>query len=329
MPLIKSESGVLEEDNFLLYSPVDNFTRIGHFSRNHNTFTLSEGTIERHFKYNDFVLEIKRTPAHNLEQFDRQSMYCMSKDYTSGIEVKSGDTSDFTYWKIISHQEYLQAYKSTDGKSWYNIGGMPFTHNLFQGFETEGQHPLILESYKVYKSPYLTIQNFPDDTLVRLTDEYGNILTEAVFDYTQEVSLYLDYCVRGRLLFFDESGNQILNSGILNFNYGDVYQNTPYNIQLRYQGAILGWNPTSLKAYTELVEVINLSADVYNNIPVSVVKPLDNIDDIKISLDNINFSTSVIIPKLTSDDPKQIYISIKPSNINHVFSTNQFDLEVL
>lgn len=325
--LIKVEDGLIEEENFLLTSPVEDFLGNAEYSRTPDKFILKQGKIERNCRHNEFVIEIQKEISE-LGESDRHAFFCRNKESTAGMEEISGQEA-FPYWKIVCWGGWMQTYKSENRQEWNNAGGIPWTDTLYQGFEVEGDIPCTIQEYKVYKTPYIKIQNFPPGTKVQLLDDQDKFIKERVFDDLGTVRILLDFCMEGKLAFYDREENEIYTTGKLKLKYGDVYMETPYNIQMRYKGSAMEWRTTTLESTKDIVELVNLSEDNYSNLRVRVIKSAENSDTVIISLDDVTYFDEVNIESLLAHESRDIYIRIICDAEKNNYATKQFDLEVL
>lgn len=326
MPLVKISDGLIEEENFLLTSPIEDFLGNAQYSRTLEKFTLQSGTVERPFNFPEFLIEIKKEDSA-LGAYEHQAFFCRTEaDEKVGMKEIAGDP-DEPYWKMIYTADHIQVYKSADQKAWANIGGQAITSIKYQGFEVKGSTPMVISEYKVYKGPYLTIYNFMPNTKVQLLNADDTVIKERVFDSEGKVQIFLDYCMDGRLVFIDPFGEEILRTGLLHLTYGDEYLHTDVSIQMRYKGSPIGYKTTHLLTIQEVVEIENLSDTDYSGLRLTVEKPQDNTDTVEISWDDVTYSTMVEFD-ISAHEIKTLHIRITKDGTRPNLKLRQFDLEL-
>ncbi len=309
MPFRKIKSGILEVENFYTNSNVYDFLGNSEYIISENQFTLHRGVVERNFIHNEFVIQLKENFNPVLPK--DAVLFYVSNGEKYGILEKynKSEQEDFCYWKIIYYDGFLQTYKSKDGYSWKNIGGLKTDNITLQGFELLGNTPFTFSDYKVFKNPYLTIYNYPNNYKAKIFDETENLIKENCF-LDNKCKLFLDYCFIGTIKIFDESDNLIFQSEKIQLNYGDEYALTPYDIEVSYQNEILDYTSTLIEKMEDKITVKNISSEIYNNLKLSISKDSSNDDKVLISLDNIDFDESLTIDTLEPNQPKDIYIKI-------------------
>ena len=322
MQLVKVKDGLLELENFFITSPMEDFLGNGEYSRTPDEFTLQRGSIERRIDYDEFLILIEKEDMA-LGPDERYEFYLADDEKREGIE-EVHNSEYVKYWKLLYHDGYIQGYKSNNARDWINVGGKRAKQPKYQGFRVEGKE-LTLNNYKVYSSPYITIQNFYPGTLVRLTDVDGNVIKERLFDNNNECNIFLDYPLLGKLEFYDPAMDLLYKSKAINLGYGDIFMFTEYDLQLFYEGQLLTYETTSLYSLIETVILKNNSDETYNNVNISINNP--NNDEIKISLDNENFYDELIIVEIESKEEINIYIKITKDKSSY-FRMNDFTLEI-
>ncbi len=87
------------------------------------------------------------------------------------------------------------------------MGGMEFAESLTkQGFMKYSDEDFILNNYKVYANPHVTIQNFPENTLCELYDLDNNLIKTRLFNSDMECKVFIDSNMRGYFTFKDMDG---------------------------------------------------------------------------------------------------------------------------
>lgn len=322
MQLVKIQDGLLEIENFLITSPIEDFLGNGEYHRNPDKFILRNGEVERKVNYDEFLIIVDKE-ATELAPDDRFEFYLSDGTDKSGIE-EIYNTEYTKFWKLIYHDGYIQGYKSDDSEKWSNIGGVKANKPKYQGFKTEGKE-LTINNYKVYRGPYITIQNFYPGTLVKLVDLNGQLIKERVFDNNNECNIFLDYPIGGTLELYNQLGELVYKSNPIYFSYGDIFMFTEYNLQLFYKGQLLTHKTTTLYSLIETVVLKNNSDETYKNINISI-NNLNN-DEITMSKDNNNFFEGLVIEEIQSKEEIEIYIKIIKDR-STLFRMNDFTLEI-
>lgn len=326
MKLIKVKNGLLETDNFFLVSPFNDFAGDSNVSRDISTGKLkltSNTKIERSFNYSEFVIEVKKENGE-LSLDDYSAIYLSNGSNTFGIK-DSCSTDQNQYWKLLKQESYIQAYVSSDGVNYTNIGGMNITGSIIkQGFMKYGKD-LILDDYKVYCSPYVTIQNFPENTACEFYDSNNNLLKTRTFNSDMECKVFLDSNnTKGYFVFKDTNNNVIYTTDVITLSYGDTWIVSPYNFEIIYLGNIItNVNPALLQDLDEALTIKNVGGTSYSNIVIST--QTSGNDLIQLSLDGINYSDTLTID-MAIDEEKLIYVKIIKNVDNHNFKVRDFQI---
>lgn len=329
MSLIKVSSGLLEVENFYLISPFQDFLGLGTTHRDNTNFYIDDNVkIERNLNYSEFVIEIKKQNFTNLTKKDSFIFYVAKDVDMYGIEdeIKAGQSQ---YHKIIYNDKYLQCYISNDRKNWTNVGGLQLDSINKQGFKKDSEQSFILNEYKVYTNPYVTIQNLDQNSKVEFYDINNNLIKTRLFDENKICQIYLDYCMTGYFKIYDINNNLINTSQNLNLEYGDIYYYSLYEIELEliYNSVVLNENPTYLQEKYDVVNLKNISVDkTYENLLISTQTSYD--DTIELSLDNITFTNTVAITTIASNQQIPIYIKIIKGATNLNFLVRNFEFKV-
>lgn len=327
MKLVKIEDGLLEQDDFFKVTPFTEFLGDFQYTRNDGVFTLKSGYIERRFEHEEYVVVVEKENTF-LNSADSLYFYVRKDHQRSGLVEKKEDdfSSSSGYWKIIRHDGFIQSYISSNGKHWEHKGGGEIDATDVQGFQVEGNTPLVLNNYSVYRSPYLTINGFKQGNIAILLNEHDEIVKSAIFDSDGTARIFLDYALTGKLRFTDSLGNLIYESELINLKYGDVFANTSYELEVYYKGDLVTYDPTMLDTLKEVVVIKNVSDEIYETLYVRVI-PF-NTDEIFISLDNVNFSEGVIVPTIDPDEEVEVYILVKKDRTKLNYGTRHFALEI-
>ncbi|PJI07028.1 MULTISPECIES: hypothetical protein [Clostridium] len=327
MRLVKVKDGLLEVENFFLTSFFSDFAGSANVTRDIRTGKLkliSNNKIERNFNYNEFVIEVEKENFNDMSQDDYAALYLGSDKYNFGIKdiVK---TEQHKFWKVLKQDNYVQAYVSDDGINYTNIGGMNFTDAILnQGFQKYSNEDFILDNYKVYANPYVTIDHFPENTSCELYDSKDNLIKTRLFDGNFECKMFLDGNIQGYFLFKDSTGSKIYKSDLLNLKYGDAYVFSKYELEVIYNGLIVtDVDPGVLKDLDESISIKNIDTVDYKGLTISTETSSN--DNIQLSLDGTTYSDKIKLD-LDHGQSKNIFVKITKSADNHNFSARDFQL---
>lgn len=328
MPFKKVKSGVIEIDNFYTNSNVYDFLGNSRYSIEDNKFILRSGVVERNFLHSEFLIQLKEEYSPILPK--DAVLFYVSNGEKYGILEKYNKTEqeEFCFWKIIYYDGFLQTYKSLDNKVWENIGGLKVDNITLQGFELIGDTPFIFSDYKVYKNPYLTIYNYPDKYKVKIFDEENNLIKENLFK-NNKCKLFLDYCFLGIIQIFDDTDNLIFQSEKIQIDYGDEYALVPYDIEVYYHDKSVSYFSTLIEKMLDKITIKNLSSETYNNLKLIISKDDSNDDEIKLSLDSIDFDDNLILNTLEANQSIDVYIQIIRTNKYNNDRYRNFNLDIL
>lgn len=331
MELLKVKNGLLEAENYFLTSPFSDFAGSANVTRDISTGKLQlltdNTSIERKFAFTDFVIELEKENFDTLGVGDFSMIYLGNNNVTFGIKDKN-PLSQTKHWKILRENDYIQAYSSPDGVNYSNLGGMSFSEPLTkQGFRKVNTQPFILDNYKVYGGPYLTVQNFTEDTICELYDSSDNLLKTRVFDATMECKIFLDYNnLSGYLVFKDPLESVLFTSSTFTFGYGDVWVFSPYNFEIIYLGNVVtNMSPALLQDLAEVINIKNVGHVAYAGINLGT--QTSGNDLIEISLDGLTYSSTLTLD-FAIDEEKQIYVKVTKNASNTNFSVRDFQLVI-
>jgi len=330
MKLLKVKNGLLEAENFFLASPFGDFSGSANVTRDIATGKLkliSNNKIERSFNYDEFVIELEKENFNTMGDDDYSMIYLGNAHNTLGIKDDK-ISSQNKYWKILKQDNYIQAYSSNDGVNYSNIGGMAVTEPLTkQGFNKYGSEDFILSKYNVYSNPYVTIQNFPENTVCELYDPTDNLIQSRVFDTTMECKLFLDSNnLNGYFKFKDPSGSILFISDSITFGYGDVWVVSPYNFEIIYLGSVVSnINPALLQDLNEMMVIKNVGNEPYTGITIGT--NVTSNDLIQLSIDGLTFTDTLTLDFALNEE-KQIYVQIIKNADNHNFNVRDFQLVI-
>lgn len=312
MELIKIKDGLIEADNFYLASSFSDFAGSSNVVRDIKTgkFKLiSNNKIERNFDYDDFVIELEKENFTSIKDMDYSMIYLSNDDYVFGIRDNSFKEQN-KYWKILKQGNYIQAYSSSDGFNYTNIGGANFNEPLTkQGFMKHNIEDFILNDYKVYANPYITIINFPKDTLCELYDSGGNLLKSRLFDSNLECEIFIDGNIDGYFIFKDVDRNMLYTTGMLQLRYGNIYVYSTYSLEIIYRGNVVtNVNPALLQDLEELITIKNIGNKDYRNITIGTETRSNDL--IQLSFDGVNYSDTVTIDSIKQGENKDVFVKI-------------------
>ncbi|MBC2580006.1 hypothetical protein [Clostridium sp. DJ247] len=330
MKLIKVKDGLLEAENFFLVSSFSDFAGSSNVTRDITTGKLkliSNNKIERSFNYNEFVIELEKENFSTMNESDYSMLYLSNNNYTFGIRDKKLN-EQHKFWKILKQDNYIQAYLSSNGAEYENIGGMEFNEQITkQGFQKYSTEDFILNNYKVYANPYVTIQNFDEGTICELYDTDNNLLKIRIFGENLECKVFIDGNMEGYFIFKDELGKEIYTTDILSLQYGDIWIASPYNFEIIYNGNVVNnVIPPLLQDLEELITIKNIDIDSYQNINIGVQTSSNDL--IQLSLDGENYFDSLIIDTIAQGEERNIYVKITKNADNHNFAVRDFQLVI-
>ncbi|WP_106064321.1 hypothetical protein [Clostridium liquoris] len=330
MKLIKVKDGLLEVENFFLTSSFSDFAGESNAARDIKTGKLkliSNNKIERKFDYNEFVIELEKENFKDMNDYDYSMIYLGNNEYTFGIKDE-GLENQSRYWKILKRDNYIQAYSSEDGINYKNIGGMKFDEAITkQGFMKYSDENFILNTYKVYKNPYITIQNFPENTICELYDLDNKLIKTRLFNSDMECKVFIDSSIIGYFAFKDAYGKVIYTSDALRIQYGDMWVFSPYNFEIIYHGNVVtNINPAMLQDLEELITIKNIGDKDYTNIKIETETPGNDL--IQLSFDGINYIDFLTMDSIKQNESKDIYVKIIKNAENHNFAVRDFQLVI-
>ncbi|APM41408.1 hypothetical protein [Clostridium kluyveri] len=329
MKLIKVKDGLLEVENFFLTSSFADFAGSANVSRDISTGKvklISNNKIERNFTLEEFVIELEKENFSSMGQDDYCILYLGNNDYAFGIKDEKQD-EQHKFWKILKQDNYIQAYASDDGINYVDIGGMNFAESITkQGFEKHSTEDFILNDYKVYADPYITLQNFPENTVCQLYDENDNLLKTRTFDSNMECKVFLDSNIKGYFIFKDEEGNELYRSNSLDLKYGDIYVFSQYELEIIYNGLVVtNTSPGILKDLDESITIKNVDTVDYTGLNIGIETASNDL--IQLSLDSEIYSDTIVLD-LAQGQSKDIFVKITKNVDNHNFSVRDFQLVI-
>lgn len=330
MQLLKVKDGLIEVENFFLTSFFSDFAGNSNVTRDIKTGKLkllSNNALERSFSYNEFVIEFEKENFKNMAQDDYCMMYLGNKNSKFGIK-EIDILGQNSFWKILKKDNYIQAYVGQNSIDYKNIGGMEFSELLTrQGFEKQCNEEFILKDYKVYSSPYVTLQNDQEGHIVEFYNNNNELIITRNFNLEMECKIFLDGNIEGYFVFKNAEENEYYRSQILNLNYGDIYVLSTYNFEIIYQGTVVtNSNPSILQDLEELITIRNIDIKDYTNVTIGT--ETSGNDLIELSLDGIAYSDTVAINSIKPNGEINIYVKITKNIENHNFNVRDFQLTI-
>lgn len=324
MILVKTSSGRLEQENFFMNPSAADFLSGGSWSATENGFTLSEGIVKRHLPYSEFMLDIRKD-AVCLDKDEVFSFFIESQNSRMGLIEEGVESKE--YWRFIYNQNFAQIYTSDDGQNFENHGGEYYEYNehFLQGFEKQGDKDLTLKTYNLYKSPFLTIQNFQPGTIAQIHDRDGNLIKQRTFrdDFTCEI--FLDYCLDG-YLEFHYNGDLMFRSDIRFFEHGDTFLFCELGVELLHQDVILENQTTILRERVEELVLRNITNKVVNNLILQIVN--SNPDKIELSLDGNSYNTKIVVGEIKEYADVPLFLRIMRKQHFTEFRFEEFQIDI-
>ena len=329
MNIVKIEDGLLEQDSFFFRNRTTDFLGDAMFTRTRGELSILNGYIERNFNYKDFVIVIDKKPDI-LTENSKISIYTRKHTRRDGIEEIYDDSclNSATNWKITQYNGFIQTYISFDNKkTWITCGGGQVREYAeIQGFYVEGDVPLRLTKYEVYRNPYVRLFDIDLGYVVKLVDDEENILDEQVSQYG-DIGFFLGDNITAKFMIYDADGKLLKETALMDIKQGDSYANIAYDIDLYYGTLIEKYNTTKLNSLKEVIQIKNNSiSDTYTDV---VVRPFnENSDIVQLSKDGLVYADSITFTTLTPQEMRDIYISITKDKTVPSFGKRSFVLEI-
>jgi hypothetical protein len=316
MKLLKIRNGKLEYDNYFMTTPFSDFMGVGNTHRDAEFFYVdTESSIERRIPYENFLIQLKKENWETGNNEDGFIFYIGNIDEQYGI-IDILEEEQHEYHKIIFLDKFIQCHVSHDGEVWESLEGLNLEEEEMiniQGFKKTGNNSLKLMEYAVYHDPYLTIQNFPEGYRAELYSTDDVLLKERLFGSNEQTEIYLDKCLTDSYLkIYDNENNLVLSTDKTDFNYGDVYILSDYDLDIIYKERNLPDEEiTEMDTFasSQRVTLVNTGQETYEYLTVGTV--IDSADKITLSLNNINFSETVVLPIMRPADEIDIYVRIE------------------
>jgi hypothetical protein len=327
MKLLKVEDGRIEFDNFYFYSDLADYAGSSVVTKdvtNGTVSLISNTSLERKFTYDSCVIDIQK---ENWGAYDRYEYTECYVGTTKGIYgIKDDIQGENEYWRLLLADGYIQVYCSPDGVTWNNKGGAHIPDPIIsQGFRKMGSKSFTLKRYTVYKSAYVTIQNFPEGSIAILKDLTGNEIKRRLFDSSMQVQIILDNNnFQGQLEFTDPNGNLLYETEPMTLQFGDTYVLSPYDIEIIYKGVMVTI-PTMLDSLCEMVSIKNIStADIYTNLNIYTTTTTHDL--IQLSFDGVTFQDRLTLTQLKPGESIDVIIRVTRSVDSSGFMVRSFQI---
>lgn len=337
MKLIKVKDGLLEKDNFYLTSSFDDFLAQNITHREDNNFFIDANTIiEREFYYNQFVIFLEKENWADINDTDSFKFYIQTNLHSYGImENKANGQSK--YLKIVGYDNYIQCYSSNDNITWNNIGGAQLAEDekvIKQCFYKYSNKSIQINEYRVYSSPYITLENQRKDYKVELYDSNNNLIITKLFQNNMTCNIFLNIDnMSSYIKLYNTNNDLVYTSDSLNLQNGDVYDFSPYDLSLYYDGIDITDEISTFiqqKGSNYLYDKVTLkndsSTENYKNLVISTYTYFDDI--ITLSLDNTTYSDSATVMELDTGTTVDIYICIEKGFTNGNFNARNFKFQI-
>ncbi len=196
-----------------------------------------------------------------------------------------------------------------------------------QGFMKYSSEDFILNKYNIYASPYVTLQNAPEGSILEFYNNNDRLILTGKFNTDMEYKIFLDGITEGYFIFKDIEGKEFYKSDIINLSYGDIYILSPYSFEITYHGNIItNTNPALLQDLEELISIENIGNTEYKNIVIGT--ETSNNDLIQLSFDGENYFDNLTIDNIKQGDSKNIFVKIIKNLDNHNFNVRNFQLVI-
>ena len=184
----------------------------------------------------------------------------------------------------------------------------------------------ILDSYKVYASPYVTLQNAPEGFITEFYNLKDELVVTRKFDADIECKVFLDAKIQGYFVLKDLDNKEYYKSELLELGYGDVYVLSSYNFEIIYQGNVINNIQSALlQDLEELIIIKNVGNKDYANINIGTQSSGNDL--IQLSLDNITYTDNIALD-IAQGTQKDIFVRIIKNANNHGFNVRDFQLVI-
>lgn len=312
MKLIKIQEGLLEAENYFLYSPASDFLGEHQYRRDNTSFTLVEGTIERRLDREQYVIVVNKnsSPVGSVEAVH---FYVRENINKLGItETSIGNNVSTPWYKLVRYNNMLQAYYSLDGIEWTNLGGWNITNQVVQGFAIEKQPGSDLElqilDYKMYRTPYITIGGLYDGECVVLRDG-ETVVDRKIADERGVVDLFIHNNFAATVDVYTSATQQtLLHTENIDAVMGDEYMAGEQNLVFYYRQENLTFSPTLLKESVATITAHNIGDMTAEDIQIGIDYTGEHF--ITMSLDGSEYNSYIMLT-LQPDEQRDFYIKIK------------------
>jgi hypothetical protein len=328
MKLFKIRNGLLEWDNYYEITPFNDLLGYGSTHRELDTVVIhTNNEINRRIEYPDYMVEIEKENWLEGEEGDEFVFYIGNTHQRFGTKDYYHE-EQHEFHRIVFLEGFVECYVSHDRTNWVNVGGLDIADIEInsQGVRKVSNNSLRLKNYGVYHDPYLTVRNFPENFKIKLYDSASNLLKERLFTNNEDVCVFLDHPLENAYIeIYDTEGSLVFTSDRMDITYGDMYALIEYELEAIYKGRVLPEGeitPMDAHTYSELVTLKNVS-DYQTYVNLTVGTEIASNDVIQLSVDNVNFSDTVVIPEIAPLGTFDVYVRITRGNTN-TFVTRNF-----
>lgn len=331
MRLVKVKNGKIEANNFYLSSDFMDFVGESIISKDilNGTLNLKSNhtVIERKLNLQEFLILIKKNNFAKIEYKDYSIGY-IKTDKGTKYSIKDDIEGQSEYWKLICSEGYMQVYSSDDGYAWHKLGGQKLDGDIIaQGFIKNNPSDFILKNYEVHCSPYVSLNNIPEGYKIIFYDKNNNKIDEKICDDSMQVKVFLNNKIEGYFIIYDKDNKENYKSDVIEFNYGDEYLYSSYELEVVYNGQSVNSNSSvTLQDLYESISIRNADNKIYRNVKLSTNS--NNGDLIELSIDGVTFKDILIIPELKATEDKDVIIKITKNANNCSFAIRDFNLNV-
>lgn len=324
MVLKKLMSGLIEFDNFFSTSHANDFLGGGSYRIIDNTFILDGGLIERNLLLDEFVVVIEQRFRPIKEDY---SSFYVRGEGDALIEIICNIDNALNFFKIAKYDNFVQAYESNETMNWVNIGGADVANITHQGFRLSGYTPYTLLNYTLYRSPYVRLYNFPAGYRAVLSNTERDFRLEKYFQDDLVCKLFLDNSGDYKLEIYNLEDEIVYLNESIYLDMGDEFTWSDVDLNIIYKDNVLDYNTAKFSYRNDVMTVHNISDKTYNNLILSIDRPRENTDKIKLSFNNNDFEATLKIDKIKPDEKIDFYVYItKDRNVNT--RTKQFSINI-
>jgi hypothetical protein len=327
MKLFKIRNGLLEWDNYYETTPFNDLLGYGSTHRELDTVVINTNNeINRRIDYPNYMVEIEKENWSTGLEGDEFLFYVGNTHQRFGTKDYFHE-EQHEFHRIVYLDKFVECYVSHDRTNWVNVGGLDISDIPIdsQGIRKVSENSLRLKNYGVYHDPFLTVRNFPENFKIKLYNSDGVLLKERLFTNNEEVDVFLDQPLQNAYMeIYDTDGLLVFTSDRMDITYGDMYALIEYELEAIYKGRILPEGeitPMDSHTYSELVSLKNTS-DYQTYVNLTVGTEIETGDIIELSIDNVNFSDTVVIPEIVPLGIFDVYVKITRGNTGTYVNRN-------